>query len=164
MNDRLLVFEQVVRRVQRLQAAIPLEQRGDTHPLTERNVHPLLVPIVKKLFDDGHFAQATFEALKFIEKRVQEWTQSTDTGRKLMSRAFLGDKPALQLTRMETVSEKDEQEGYGFLFVGAVLAIRNPRGHEVSLTDDESTCLDHLTLASMLLRRMERAGYALFVG
>jgi hypothetical protein len=36
--------------------------------------------------------------------------------------------------------------------------IRNPRGHLPSVVDDPDTCLDHLSLCSMLLRRLEQAG------
>ena len=53
------------------------------------------------------------------------------------------------------MSEKDEQKGFQFMFAGSVSAIRNPRGHEVSLADPIDLCLDHLSVASMLLRRME---------
>jgi hypothetical protein len=37
-----------------------------------------------------------------------------------------------------------------------VLAIRNPRGHEYAVKDDPDTCLDHLSLVSLLLRRVEK--------
>lgn len=65
----------------------------------------------------------------------------------------------LQLTPLSTTSEINEQEGYKFLFGGCIWAIRNPRGHEVSVKDDPDTCLDHLSFVSMLLRRLEQAGY-----
>jgi hypothetical protein len=60
---------------------------------------------------------------------------------------------------MLSVSEKDEQKGYQFLFAGSILAIRNPRGHEYALVDSPDTCLDHLGFASQLLRRLEKSGY-----
>jgi glycerol uptake facilitator-like aquaporin len=37
--------------------------------------------------------------------------------------------------------------------------IRNPRGHEYAVVDDPDTCLDHLSFVSMLLRRLEAAGF-----
>ncbi len=55
-----------------------------------------------------------------------------------------------------SVSEKDEQEGYKFIFSGSMMAIRNPRGHEINLKDSPTDCLDHLSLASMLARRLEK--------
>ena len=79
---------------------------------------------------------------------------------KLMMQVFDEAKPSLRLTPLTNASEIDEQKGYRFLFSGAVMAIRNPRGHEVNLNDDVDTCLDHLAFASLLLRRLEQAGYA----
>jgi hypothetical protein len=44
------------------------------------------------------------------------------------------------------------------LSAGAMLAIRNPRGHE-NLIDTPDRCLDHLSLASLLIRRLEESRY-----
>ena len=44
--------------------------------------------------------------------------------------AFSEVNPKVKLTPLKTQSEKDEQEGYRFVFAGGVKAIRNPRGHE----------------------------------
>ena len=54
-------------------------------------------------------------------------------------------------------TDESEQEGYKFLFAGAVLAIRNPRGHKTAVKDDPDLCLDHLGFASMLLRKLDDA-------
>ena len=48
---------------------------------------------------------------------------------------------------------------FRFVFAGSMWAIRNPRGHEFDVIDDPDTCLDHLSFVSMLLRRLEQAGY-----
>ncbi len=76
-----------------------------------------------------------------------------------MMAAFSEASPKLRLTPLSTQSEKDEQEGYRFVFAGGVRAIRNPRGHEHSAKDDPDICLDHLSFVSLLLRRLEQAGY-----
>ena len=155
--ELLSTFERVARVAYRF-ATAQVAARREPDVLAQRNIHPAVIALVRELFDGGHFAQATFEAFKFVEKQVQRHTGLPDSGRKLMTRAFLGDNPVVRLTRMTSPSERDEQEGYGFLFVGATLAIRNPRGHEVAVDDDQQTCLDYLSLASLLLRRLERAG------
>ena len=77
--------------------------------------------------------------------------------------AFAAEKPLIQLTNLSNGSELDEQKGYQFIFAGAMLAVRNPRGHEYSITDSPDKCLDHLTLVSLLLRRMEEAGYKIAI-
>ncbi len=76
-----------------------------------------------------------------------------------MMNVFNKDKPVVQLTSLNSPSEIDEQEGFRFLFSGGVMAIRNPRGHEFGVVDDIDMCLDHLAFASLLIRRLQQAGY-----
>jgi uncharacterized protein (TIGR02391 family) len=158
MVDALRNFEAIVRRAGRYTTARS-EPIGGTHPFDERDIHPALPLIVRELFDDGHFPQATFEAFKFIDKQVQHHSKLSESGFKLMMQAFAEAPPLVQLTPLCTVSERDEQKGFQFLFAGAVLAIRNPRGHEVSLPDGPDRCLDHLSLVSLLLRRLDESGF-----
>lgn len=158
MEKSLLDFEWIVRRAGRF-----TEERGETkgglHPFEERNIHPALPKIVRSLFDNGHYSQSTFEAFKFIDKEVQRHSGSTEAGVKLMMQVFPESSPSIKLTPLSNQSERDEQKGFQFLFAGSVLAIRNPRGHEVAVADTLDQCLDYLALASLLLRRLEEAGY-----
>jgi uncharacterized protein (TIGR02391 family) len=110
------------------------------------------------LFDDGYFSQATFEACKFLDREVQRLAKSTESGWQLMMEAFGSASPPVRLNALLTTSEKDEQDGFKFLFGGATRGIRNPRGHD-PIRDDPDLCLDHLGLISLLLRRLEDAGY-----
>lgn len=126
------------------------------HPFDERNIHPEISAISVKLFDDGHYSQATFEAFKYIDLRVKKLSKINDSGYKLMMAAFNEASPKIRLTALATSSEVDEQLGYKFMFAGAMSAIRNPRGHEIN-ADPIGRCLDHLSLASVLLRRLEDA-------
>lgn len=158
MSDGLVRFEAIVRRAGRYTEARS-EPSGGTHPFDDRDIHPGLPATVRKLFDDGHYAQATFEAFKFVDKEIQRNSKLSESGFKLMMQAFSGTSPAIQLTPLLTTSERDEQKGFKFLFAGSVLAIRNPRGHEVSLPDGPDQCLDHLSLASLLLRRLDESGF-----
>lgn len=137
------------------------ESIEQAHPFEIRNIHPLLPSIVRELYDNGHFAQATFEAFKFIDKEVARLASHSETGFKLMMAVFAEESPVLRLTPCTTFSEKNEQKGFQFLFAGSMLAIRNPRGHEYSVYDSPDECLDHLAIASILLRRLEAADYKL---
>jgi len=160
MPSSLKQFEIIVRRSYFVRE--PKEQESPEqhlHPFDIRSIHPKLPKDVKKLFDNGHFAQATFEAFKFIDKEVQRHSKLSETGQKLMMQAFSEKTPVIKLTNMSNDSEIDEQKGYQFLFAGSVLAIRNPRGHEYGIKDDIDSCLDHLSLASILIRKLEQAGY-----
>lgn len=152
------LFERIVRRAFLLTSGTPEAERG-LHPFEERNIHEALPSKVRELFDDGHYAQATFEAFKFVDKTVQRLSAMADTGFSLMMTALKDASPRVQLTPCRTESEKNEQKGYQFLFAGSMLAIRNPRGHEYDIEDSPDICLDHLSLASVLLRRLEQSGY-----
>lgn len=156
MDDLLSLFESVTRRV-RIYTEARSEPAGGLHPFDERNIHSKIEGVSKKLFDDGHYAQATFEAYKFLDKQVAHYAKSSETGEKLMMKAFNEESPLIQLTDLSTASKKDEQRGFRFIFSGSIAAIRNPRGHEYSMKDTPTECLDHLSLASMLLRRLEQA-------
>ena len=158
MLNRLKRFEVAARNAHAFNETAEQETRV-LHPFDLRNIHPRLQPIIKSLFDDGHFAQATFEAFKFVDKEVQRFSGISESGFKLFMSAFAETSPAIILTKMSNTSEKDEQQGYKFIFAGSALAIRNPRGHEYGIKDDPDKCLDHLSLASMLLRRLDESGY-----
>lgn len=158
MTEQFPRFERLVRRAGQFTEA-RTEPAGGLHLFDERNIHPRLPAIVKQLFDNGHFPQATFEAYKYIDKEIQRFSSLSESGVKLMMQAFSIEAPLVKLTLLSTVSEKDEQKGFQFLFAGSVLAIRNPRGHEYALSDSPDKCLDHLSLASLLLRRLEESGF-----
>ena len=160
MVESLGAFERFVRLTRDL-VYVDTERASPGHPFDIRNIHPCLPDVVRELFDDGHYAQATFEAFKYIDKEVARISSSSESGEKLMMTAFNDASPLISLTPRGTVSEKDEQRGYRFLFAGAVVAIRNPRGHEYSVSDTPDECLDHLAIASTLLRRLEAAGKTL---
>lgn len=150
-------FEEIVRRAYRFTESTA---RADAsgHPFEARNIHSDFPVQARKLFDDGHYAQATFEAFKFVDEEVQRISANSDYGTSLMMKVFGGLKPALALNPGMTTSEKSEQEGFKFLFAGAMLGIRNPRGHSTAIADDPDACLDYLSLASTLLRRLDEAG------
>jgi uncharacterized protein (TIGR02391 family) len=157
MLTRLRRFETIARAARDFTE--PQRRGAPPHPFDARNIHPDLPAIVRELFDNGHYSQATFEAFKYLDKEVQRHTASAETGFKLMMQVFGDSAPAIRLTPLSNQSQVDEQKGYQFIFAGSDPAIRNPRGHEYAVADDPNTCLDHLSLASSLLRRLAQAGY-----
>lgn len=160
MAMSLNLFEEIVRRTAGAVDGGSESRNIAQHPFELRNIHQSLYGKVKKLFDNGHCAESTFEAFKQIDKLVQRLCQVDESGLKLMMNAFNEARPILTLADLSTTSGRDEQKGYSFLFSGAVMAIRNPRGHEINLSDDPDTCLDHLAFASLLLRRLEQSGFS----
>jgi uncharacterized protein (TIGR02391 family) len=76
----------------------------------------------------------------------------------MMMQAFDEKNPVLKLNAMLTESEVDEQKGFRHIFAGAQSGIRNPRGHDMDTGDGPDLCLDHLSVASVLLRTLDAAG------
>lgn len=136
-------------------AAEPLSAGGSEHPFDTRNMHTSVSAWCKKLFDDGHYQEAIFKAFKMIEVRVKRESGGKGVGFGLMMSAFDEANPSLKLTPLTNETEIDEQRGFRHLFAGAFPAIRNPRGHD-DVGDTIDDCLDHLSFASYLLRRLDR--------
>uniref|UniRef100_UPI0035CB639B TIGR02391 family protein n=1 Tax=uncultured Sphingomonas sp. TaxID=158754 RepID=UPI0035CB639B len=152
MSRAFSAFERFARSSENFLHGLDVEDTD--HPFDERNIHPDISAVSIKLFDNGHYSQATFEALKYIDICVKHLSKLNDSGQKLMMAAFSETNPKIRLTALQTQSEIDEQSGYKFIFSGAMSAIRNPRGHDINI-DPIDRCLDHLSLASVLLRRLE---------
>lgn len=153
-------FEQIVRSAHLWTEEDDIILEGsDLHPFESRNIHPDLPIKVRRLFDDGYFPEATFEAFKFIEKEVKRiGGVRGKSGYGLMMGALDETNPSVKLNSLSSDSEIDEQRGYRYMFAGAQSGIRNPRGHDTDLADSPDTCLDHLSVASVLLRKLDEAG------
>ena len=155
-------FEAIARALARLPHAPPAPAAAEApsqDPFDSRNIHPELPAKVRKLFDDGYYPEATSHAFIYLDKKVQKHSGLTESGQKLMMAAFDYNCPKVKLNALGTASEEDEQEGYRFIFAGGMRGIRNPRAHETTIVDDPDICLDHLSFVSLLLRRLEQAGY-----
>lgn len=156
MSDLFAAFEKIARIAGTLGTEPSDEPKSPagTHPFDERNIHPAITAVSVKLFDNGHYSQSTFEAFKYLDLQVKKLSKVNDSGFKLMMAALSESTPKIKLTALSTQSEVDEQMGYKHIFAGAMSAIRNPRGHEINI-DPIDRCLDHLSFASVLLRRLE---------
>lgn len=161
MTSDLDRFERVARALGKIThqaSAVSDIEPAEPHPFDARNIHPDLPIKVRALFDDGHWAQSVFEAFKYVEKEVKRISGLRGkTGYALMMDAFNESNAKVQLNKLTTDSEIDEQRGYRAIFAGASAGIRNPRGHEVDIDDTLGDALDYLALASLLLRRLDAA-------
>ncbi len=162
MAEALAELERIARDAHRF-TQVDRAPAGAQHPFVARDIHESLPPKVRALFDDGHYAEAAYAAYKYLDSEVRRLSGIAKSGYKLMMEALNGDAAAtaIKLTPLSSTSEKDEQEGFRYLFAGSIMAIRNPRAHEHTVNDDLETGLGHLSLVTLLLRRLERAGYKL---
>ncbi|MBS6274775.1 MAG: TIGR02391 family protein [Actinomycetaceae bacterium] len=134
---------------------VPVPRVSPVRRLTIQNLHPRVIEAAGALFADGHFDTAISEAFKSLEIRVRGLIGSQQSGVKLVGEAFGGDKPKLNISRLNGQSGKDEQEGFLALFRGAMLAVRNPHAHEAPAEVDAQEALEYLGFASLLHRRLD---------
>ncbi|MNW59293.1 hypothetical protein D3C74_372030 [compost metagenome] len=90
---------------------------------------------------------------------IREKTSLTSDGAALLDEAFSGSSPMLKINNFVTESEKSEQKGFVNLAKGLFGTFRNPTAHsariEWSLPEEDA--VDLFTLASYLLRRIEKS-------
>lgn len=125
--------------------------------LSIENLHEEVIRSSSDLFADGHYEAAVSEAFKSIEVRVRTITGSTQSGVKLMGEAFGGSEPRVSVANGVGQSGKDEQEGFGALFRGSMLGVRNPRAHDLFRPQDPQQALEYLGFASLLHRQLDGA-------
>lgn len=120
-------------------------------------LHPTIRQIARPWVESGHPDAAIFEAGKALSRRVRELSGLDGDGTALMSGAFSGDDPRVALGDRSTKSGKNEHEGYGAIFRGVALAIRDQQAHEPfeDLSADEA--FERLGLLSLLMRKLDEA-------
>ena len=112
----------------------------------------------RALFGDGHYARAVEEAFKCLNNEVKGRSGLSDRdGADLMRAAFSAKLPALKITDLVSLSDRNEHDGYRDIFAGSMTGIRNPRAHEHQLVDQPEVALELLTLANHLMRKLEGA-------
>ena len=119
-------------------------------------LHCAIVGVSRELFADGYYAQAIFEAFKRVEIEVKEVSGLKEKfGTGLMKCAFKGQEPTIKLTRMNTLSERNDQAGFKLIFTGTMTGIRNEKAHDIIKQRDPYKTLHYLVLASLLLKRLD---------
>lgn len=121
------------------------------------DLHPEIARAVTKLFQDGHYANAVEDACKVLDLLVKMRSGRLDlSGTELMLNVFSAKAPQLQFNPMQTETHKSEQQGMMYLYAGAMLALRNPRAHEL-LADHPERAIENLGFLSMLAKALDRA-------
>lgn len=119
-------------------------------------LHPIIKEVSKRLFSDGHYAQAILEAYKAIVNEVKKISGIRNLdGKPLMEKVFSINNPVIKFNDLQSQSDKDEQVGLMLLFSGAVLGIRNPKAHDNIVQKDKIRTLEYLFFASLLLKRLD---------
>jgi uncharacterized protein (TIGR02391 family) len=135
--------------------------KQDLQLFHSRNFHPEVSKHAQKLFLQGNYFHAVFEASKVYNLLVKQKAQSDKDGNALMLEVWGCEKGVLKITQCSSQTDKDVQDGIKFLSAGLMGAIRNPTAHEPALLwpIDKQDCLDILSFISFLFRQLDKAAY-----
>jgi len=123
----------------------------------ELEIQPEIERAVGKLFRDGHYANAVEDACKVLDGLVKLRSGRYDLGgTELMQTVFSPKKPVLKFNDLQTETDQSEQQGMMFLHAGAMLALRNPRAHEI-IEDDPEKALEYIAFLSLLAKSLDKA-------
>ncbi len=128
-------------------------QESASYLFGKMQLHPRIIKASKSLFNSGHYAEAIFAAYKAVNNFTKRKAGQPLDGKDLMAKAFNEDKPIIKMNKLTTRSERDEQEGFRFLFMGAMVGIRNPKAHDDIRQINPYKTLEYLAFASLLMRR-----------
>ena len=117
--------------------------------------HRKVVEASRELFKDGHYRDAVYRAFVEVVNFVKRKAKSQLDGKKLMSTVFSPDNPKIRLNPLETQSDRDEQEGFMYLFMGAVQGIRNPKAHENIIQNNPYIALQLIGFANLLIETVD---------
>jgi uncharacterized protein (TIGR02391 family) len=123
----------------------------------ELEIQPEIERAVGKLFRDGHYANAVEDACKVLDSLVKIRSGKYDlSGTELMQTVFSPKKPVLKFNELQTETDQSEQHGMMFLYAGAMLALRNPKAHEI-IEDDPEKALEYIAFLSLLAKSLDKA-------
>jgi uncharacterized protein (TIGR02391 family) len=125
-----------------------------------RNFHEVIHQHCRKLFIQGNYFHAVFEAAKVYNKLVQRKSRSEKDGQALMLEVF-SSNGVLRLNSGRTQTEKNVQDGVKFLSAGLMQAMRNPTAHEPAQEwpISKEDCLNMLSFISYLLNQLDKSTY-----
>lgn len=124
------------------------------------DIHSKVLGAVSKLFEDGHYSKAVEDACKALDDLVKTRSGKHDLGgAELMQYVFSDKNPVLQFNKLETESDRNEQQGMMFLYSGAMLALRNPISREF-IENDPEKALEYIAFISLLAKSLDKTALA----
>lgn len=116
----------------------------------ETHIKPELWQAISRSYDSQNYTNAIKDAFHYLTDILRDKSDLDGDGEKLIGDAFGGSSPRIKVNSLQTVSEKNVQDGLQQTLRGIYKSIRNPRSHE-KFKDDEKTAnsiiffIDYLT-------------------
>lgn len=127
-------------------------------------IHPVLLQgQTKEKFQHGFYSDAVFTATKILMSRLKAMLHEADPqakeldGSPLIENLMSEKAPKIMFSEGNTLLDKDLQRGYGALFKGWILAVRNQKAHGVTDTLTEEDAFQELVLISMLMKALDKS-------
>lgn len=139
-----------------------LEQHQRKNKPIWSHIHPRIISVSKKLYLDGHYANAAEDAFIEVNAYIKELYSALNPnepkipdGVTLMNKLFSEDCPLVSIHDRSTQTGRDIHNGYRFMLGGAMSALRNPKAHsnEEKLSPEEA--MRRLMFASMLMYKID---------
>ncbi len=141
-----------------------LDELEDEEPIreskfpSELKLHPKIESVSTELFQNKHYSQAIFEAVKILEKEIKTKSRIRDkSGVSLVNHVFNKDSPIIKIVEGDESWQVDEREGFRFLFMGAFLGIKNPKSHDNPELNDQFKALEYISFLSLLMKRLDES-------
>ncbi len=126
-------------------------------------MHPSITAVSRKLYEDGHFANAAGDAFIEINDRVKRLFQivkpneaNIPDGQTAMNTVFSDNNPLVEFCDRSTDTGRNIQKGYMQMLAGAMSALRNPKAHS-NITITAEDAMRRLVYASMLMYKIDEA-------
>lgn len=126
-------------------------------------IHPRISKVSHKLFMDGSYANAACDAFIEINDRIKQIykTQKPSEaqipdGRDLVNKVFSEKDTILEICDRTTETGRNIHDGFRFMFVGAMAALRNPKAHKNEIISKEDA-MRRIMFASMLMYKIDDA-------
>lgn len=93
-------------------------------------IRPDLWLAISHTYEAGNYNHAITDAIEYMSEIIREKSGLDGDGEQLFGNAFGGKSPKLRINKLQTVTERDAQEGLKLILIGMYKGIRNPRSHD----------------------------------
>lgn len=123
-------------------------------------IHSMIAQVSRGKYSAGYYADAVESAFKEINIRIKKlyikYRNEERDGKDLMLKTFSPNDPLLTFEELRAVSGKNVQEGYMYIFAGAIQGIRNPKAHD-NMNIAREDAIKRLVFASLLMDKVDEA-------